>query len=137
MSIYLGPLFQRSPLRCRASIRKRGLRPTTDTAVCDHPTPPNLGHIMVDHELENVKAVCLGTSPALAWGLSGVWSAERGVGDVWDLWEVNLADTDEVHVLPEFGQRMDEVRVLGPIPVGRIWHVGARTVGRLRWYHAP
>lgn len=136
MSIYLGPLYHWSPVANRAGIRKRGLRPTTLTAIAQRPTPPHVrGHYVEDLEPVELKAVCLGTSPALAWALSGVWDATPGA--VFDLWEVNLVDTDEVHVVPEYGQRMDEVRVIGPIPRGRVWHVGERTVGRLRWYTVP
>lgn len=135
MTLYLGALYHWSPLHCRASIRKRGLKPTCDTAVLHRPVPVNLGHIEMDHEVVTIKAVCLGSSPALAWGLSGVYDTKPG--DQWDLWEVNLTDADEVHVMPEQGQRLDEVRVLGPIPRSRIWHVGMRTVGRLRYFHAP
>lgn len=136
MTVYLGPLFHWSPIERRASIRKRGLTPRTSTVVCNHPVPREAtGHFVADHDLELVKAVCLGTSPALAWALSGVWSAQPG--SVWDLWEVNLDDDDEVHVFPVRGQQLAEVRVLTPLPARRVWHVGSRVRGRQRWYHAP
>lgn len=136
MNTYLGPLYHWSPVERRASIRKRGLKPRTPTLVAMHPVPVNLGHIETDDELCSHLAVCLGTSPATAWALSGVWSAERG--STWDLWEVVLDGTDEAHVRCEMGGELAEVRVLGPIPRGRIWHVGSRVVGNgSRWYHAP
>lgn len=136
MSVYLGPLYHWSPIERRAGIRTRGLRPRTYSVVCDHPVPPEVrGHFVKDHELERVKAVCLGTSPALAWALSGVWTAQPG--DVWDLWEVNLDDDDEVHVYPVRGRQLAEVRVLTPLPRSRVWHVGSRVRGAQRWYHAP
>ena len=71
MTVYLGPLFHWSPIERRDGIRRRGLRPRTDTAVCGHPVPREVtGHFVTHHEVEVVRAVCLGTSPALAWALS-------------------------------------------------------------------
>lgn len=132
----LAALFHWSPVEARARIRKRGLVPRTPTSIAQRPTPPGTGHVEVDEEAVEVKAVCLGTTPAAAWSLSGTWSA--AYGSTWDLWECNVPDELEVHVVPEMGTELWEVRVLGTIPRGRMWHVGSRVVAaRSRWYHAP
>lgn len=137
MTALLGQMFHWSPIEVRPSIRKRGLKPTCPTAVAGRPVPPDLGHFVTEDELDGLPGVCLGTSPAVAWSLSGVWSAARG--SVWDLWEVRLTVDDEVHVRTEYGPEINEVRVLGRIPRSRCWHVGSRVVPMRgsRWYHAP
>lgn len=48
-------------------------------------------------------------------------------GETWDLWQVRLADEDEVHILPEWGRWLREVRVANRIPKRRLWWVGERT----------
>lgn len=118
MSLVLPVLYHWSPETCRASIRRRGLKPTTPTAYLE----------------DSFLAVCLGTSPSHAWSLCGAIWADRGSS--WDLWQVTLDDIDHVHVLPSHGadgHRLQEVRVANPIPKARIWHVGSRTVGARRW----
>lgn len=110
----LPALFHWSPRERRASIRRRGLVP--GFAPCLSSDRQHL--------------VCLGLTPSSAWSLSG---AVRSVkGDVWDLWQVQLADGDEVHPLPFSGPELLEVRVAGPIPADRIWWVGERLRGHRR-----
>ncbi|MCU1488289.1 MAG: hypothetical protein JWN67_5035 [Actinomycetia bacterium] len=132
MSLVLPPLFHWSRSSSRASIIRRGLRPTTMTAVWvrpDRPVPVPR-HAVVDVEAESLLAVCLGTSPSTAWNLSGRISAEKG--EAWDLWEVQLGPDDEVHFRPVYGDDLDEVRVVNRIPKSRCWLVAQRTVPTTR-----
>lgn len=133
----LANLYHWSPSTAGRGILRHGLRPRTETVVAGHPVPPNLGHYVSEDEAETYRAVCLGTTPAAAWALSGMFSAEPG--QVWDLWEVNLADDDEVHIRTEYGPEMFEVRVLGSIPKSRCWFVGSRAVPARgsKWYAHP
>lgn len=70
--------------------------------------------------------ICFGTTPSAAWGLSGdmSWASEI---EEWDLWQVNLAENDEVHVRPDFGWDIKEVRVHNAIGPDRVWWVATRT----------
>lgn len=126
-------LYHWSPFDCRERIIKRGLRPSTPTAVeqfdCKGVGPrrlrPSRGFV-------TRKAVCLGTSPSHAWSLCGALWGERG--STWDLWQVDLDETDEVIAMPfDDGHRLGELRVLNRIPKRRAWLVGSRTVGAQRW----
>lgn len=110
MSLVLPVFYHWSLAAHRPSIVRRGLRPSCPTST---------------RYEESTLAVCLGTSPSHAWSLSGAVFAEKG--DVWDLWQVGLDDGDEVHPLPFFGNRLEEVRVLNRIPKRRLWLVGQRT----------
>lgn len=131
MSLVLPVLFHWAPIECRPGIIRRGLKPTCPTAV------PMSAPIAGTHHAREVDpegttlAVCLGTSPSHAWSLCGALFAERG--SRWDLWQVTLDDGDEVHPLPFWGHRLDEIRVANRIPKSRIWHVATRTVGARRW----
>jgi hypothetical protein len=134
---HLSNLYHWSPAKARTGILRRGLLPRTPTSVAMHPVPDNLGHHMSDDDLETHLAVCLGTTPGAAWALSGAWSGERG--EPWDLWEVSLCDEDEVHIRCEYGAELWEVRVLGPVPKGRLWFAGTRVVPQRgsRWHARP
>lgn len=110
----LPALYHWSPRDRRTSIRRLGLvpgkRPTIGTVrtVTD-------GRFMV----------CLAPDPAMAWSLSG---GTRWVSaSTWDLWQVHLADSDEVHVLPYFGPRIVEVRVANRIPKRRLVWLAERS----------
>lgn len=112
----LPTLYHWSPFARREQVRAEGLRPYS---------PPT-----TTSELDNVWAmgfgcVCLGATPARAWGLSGDMQHNSEIEE-WDLWQVELDDRDEVHVRAEFGPRIQEVRVMNPIPGDRLWWVGAR-----------
>lgn len=71
--------------------------------------------------------VCLGVDPQGAWSLSGAmeWCSEI---DMWDLWQVRLADGDEVQPRAEFGPRIVEIKVRNSIARDRVWFVGRRRV---------
>lgn len=128
MSLRLPSLFHWSPATNRERIQRRGLKPTTDTAVWVRPFRPGdkVGHFHEDLPDQSLKAVCLGTSPETAWAYSGAISAERGA--TWDLWEVTLHDTDETHLRPMYGNDLVEVRVVNRIPKSQVWYVASRTV---------
>lgn len=135
MTIFLPPGYHWAPTAVRPSIMRRGLKPTTATAVWHRPVGyGHRGHITVDSEPDALLAVCLGTTPSTAWSLSGAINADRG--ESYDLWEVWLADDDEIHVRPQMGYGIDEVRVIGHIPKARCWYVGTREVraSGSRWY---
>lgn len=72
-------------------------------------------------------SVSFGPTPALAWAYShGAW---KSVG-TFDLWEVQLEPTDEVHVQPMWGDRIVEIRVHNRIKKSRLIWVGERTEPR-------
>lgn len=125
MSLVLPPLFHWSPVACRAKINKRGLRPTCPTAATFSPPIEGTTIRYIDRDA-TVKAVCLGTTPSHAWSLSGAIFAERH--SEWDLWQICLDEDDEVHPLPFFGNRLDEIRVANRIPKSRVWFVATRKV---------
>lgn len=136
MSLVLPVFFHWSPASKRASIKRHGLRPTTPTYSPIGPPLPG-GARECDPDDGTVYAVCLGTSPSHAWSLSGAIFGERG--QEWDLWQVVLDPGtddhpgDEVHPLPFFGNRLDEVRVANAITKDRLWLVGTREIGYRRW----
>lgn len=105
----LSPLFHWSPAARYSKITTEGLRPNQIHTVASVPLP----------------YVCLGVDPAIAWTLSG--AMEWTEVEVWDLWQVLLAEHDSVQVRPEFGPNMLEVKVHGPIPPDRLWWCGRRT----------
>lgn len=133
MTLELPNLYHWSPSVNRGKIKRRGLRPTVETAIVGEPVPPGVGHIVVDDEIETALAICLGTSAATAWALSGYYSAE--VDESWDLWEVRVTDDDVLHYMPTKGATIDEIRVINRIPKSRVWYAGTRlrTAGR-RWH---
>lgn len=102
-------LFHWSPRDRKAGIIRRGLVPAMAPCLSS----------------ERQDLVCLSPTPSCAWSLSGAIRAEKG--EPWDLWQVRLADTDEVHVLPFWGGVLREVRVANRIPKSRVWWVGERT----------
>lgn len=115
----LETLFHWSPHDRFHAISMHGLAPYT---------PPRIETI--NEELGTKVAgwpyICLGTTPSSAWSLSGDMDEETEV-DGWDLWQVNLVDTDEVHVRSEWGPVIHEVRVHNAIGADRIWWVATRT----------
>lgn len=110
----LPQLYHWSPVSRRAAIELDGLIPGCEPTVGTVSTVTNGRHM-----------ICFGTSPSAAWGLSG----NTVLPGVWDLWQVNLAATDEVHVLPMFGDLISEVRVANAIPPSRLWWIGQRDEG--------
>lgn len=107
----LPALYHWSPEGRRAAIRGDGLRPFSEPVVQEG------GHAFA--------YICLGTDPQNAWTLSGDMGWVKEV-ERWDLWQVRLADGDEVHYRSDFGPRLIEVRVFTPIPGERVWLVGSR-----------
>lgn len=126
MSLLLPVLYHWSRERSRKQIIRLGLRPTcpTSTRYSAAVIPGTVnGRWLSD---DSAVMVCLGTSPSHAWSLSGAIQGEPG--ETWDCWQVTLDVGDEVHPLPFFGHRLDEIRVANRIPKSRIWMVGSRTV---------
>jgi hypothetical protein len=137
VSLPIPSLYHWSPLDRRDRIVKRGLRPSTPTAV-ERFEEQGAGARMLRPSLgfDTAKAVCLGSSPSHAWSLCGALWGERG--SCWDLWQVTLVDEDDTVVMPsdEGGARFGELRVLNRIPKARVWHVGTRIIGTQHWSHA-
>lgn len=110
----LPALYHWSPSDRREAIRREGLRPYSPPVVHGAGVPDTA-----------FPYLCLGTEPSGAWSLSGdmAW-----VGDVasWDLWQVRLADGDEVHYRADFGPELREVRLHSVVPADRVWFVGTR-----------
>lgn len=105
----LDPLFHWSPADRFERIFAEGLRPNGE---------PTVASVALPH-------VALALDPAMAWTLSGAmeWVSEV---DAWDLWQVTIADGDQVVVRPEFGPEIREIKVHGPIPPDRLWWCGRR-----------
>lgn len=105
-------LFHWSPIENRESILQTGLKPYAHPCVHSR----NLAY----------PYICMSPSPSLAWGLSGDMD---WVGDIedWDLWMIRLAEKDDVHVSPNWGAEIAEVRVRNAIPADRLWWVGQRS----------
>lgn len=135
MSIRISELFHWSPADRRASIIKRGLRPSTPTLI-EQFVEEGEGPFMLrpSKGVDTVKAVCLGTTPSHAWSLCGAIWGDRD--ETWDLWQVSLVAGDEIRVMPCDDAELGEFRVLHRIPKSRVWHVGTRVIGPQRWSHA-
>lgn len=106
----LPALFHWAPTERRVSILQNGLVPYS---------PP------VTHSAGAFPYVCLSPTPSSAWGLSGdmEWTSEVAQ---WDLWQVRLQDSDEVHVLPGWGPVLREIRVQNALSADRVWYVATR-----------
>lgn len=113
----LPALFHWSPADRRESIQREGLRPYCPAVIST----------CVDGNGRDLSwpYLCFSPTPSSAWGLSGDmhWATEI---EQWDLWQVRLADGDEVHVRSDFGPVIREVRVYGSIPPDRCWWVAMR-----------
>lgn len=105
----LGSLYHWSPTPNRQKILREGLVPASPSMVATS----ELGYI------------CLGPTPRKAWTYSGdlEWAQEN---DDWDLWQVSLADRDEVRIRMDYGMLVIEVKVHNVIPPDRLWWVGQR-----------
>lgn len=118
MHTELGPLYHWSPRSRLKGITRLGL------------VPGKKKHWYVNEvtgtkEAYSQDSVSFSLDPATAWNYShGCW---RGVG-VFDLWQVFLIPTDEVHILPGWGAQINEVRVKNRIPKSRLIFIGERTV---------
>lgn len=108
----LPALYHWSPADRRDAIRGEGLRPySTPTVHSD----PDLAS----------PYLCLSTTPSSGWGLSGDMGWVGGIEE-WDLWQVRLAEGDEVHYRADFGPVLREIRVYTAIPADRVWFVASR-----------
>lgn len=114
----LPPLYHWSPRERLGSIRRRGLLPGC---------PPTVGSISTVHDEQLV--VCFGTDPQMAWRLSGGMRWARHIV-TWDLWQTELVSTDAVFVLPEWGNRIKEVRIANRVPKSRLTWIGERSTRR-------
>lgn len=108
--LLLPALYHWSPAGRFDQIFREGLRP--------HAGPTVAGTTSLCY-------VCLSPTPSRAWSLSGdmEWVSEF---DEWDLWQVRLADGDDVRIRPDYGPAIQEVKVHGPIPADRIWWAARR-----------
>ncbi len=124
----LGPLYHWSPRDRLASIKRLGLVPghRNVRGPVWHGTRTNpasgedvgAGEYRAEH-------VCFSPDPATAWNYS---QAVFKVPGTYDLWQVWLVPTDEVHILPMWGDRIIEVRVANRIYKRRLHWVGERTI---------
>lgn len=121
MSSHLGPMYHWSPRSRLKGIKRLGLVPgkrNVNGPTFHDPDDPSRGEF-------TQPGVCLSPDPATAWAYShGCWRSNG----IFDLWQLSLATSDEVHVLSQWGSRILEVRVHNRIPKGRLVWVGERTV---------
>jgi hypothetical protein len=112
----LGPLYHWSPADRREQILRDGLQPYAPPAVSG------------GGEMSTIAwpYLCFGLTAKGAWRYSGDMGYDHLSETEWDLWQVALADTDEVHIRAEFGPRVKEVRVHNAIPADRVWWVARR-----------
>jgi hypothetical protein len=123
MSTELGPLYHWSPRERLSSIKRLGLMPRRRNHH-DH-YAEYINSVTGKSEVYRQDSVSFSTTPATAWMYShGAW---KSVG-TFDLWEVYLLPSDEVHVSPMWGDRIIEVRVRNRIKKSRLVWVGERTV---------
>lgn len=108
------PLYHWSPADRRKQITRYGLRPGCRPTIGTVSTVTDGRHML-----------CLSSSPSAAWGLSGAVGCRAVSG--WDLWQVHLTDSDEVHILPTWGAWVTEIRVANRIPKSRLWYVAHRS----------
>jgi hypothetical protein len=111
----LPALYHWSPRANRNDIRDHGLKPYASMRGAPE-----------EQWAMGCGCICLAAEPSQAWRLSGDIDGASPDTEEWDLWEVRLADTDEVHVRAEFGQDIKEIRVMNTIPADRLWWVGVR-----------
>ncbi len=102
-------LFHWSPADRYRDIIDKGLKPGSDNTVASG----------------KLHYLCASTLPDQAWLLSGAtdWCADI---DLWDLWVIAVAPTDELHVRPFFGTVIEEIKIRNPIPADRLWWAGRR-----------
>ena len=113
--MHLLTLYHWSPSGRYHSITALGLLTGQEPVMCSQPYP----------------YICASPDPRTAWNLCAALADEFGVelpGGGWDLWAIAVADSDELHVRPEFGPAIAEVQIRNAIPVHRVWWVGRRHV---------
>lgn len=125
MSTELGPLYHWSPRERLPSIKRLGLIPGRLNHVNES---SYINEITGKREVYRQDSVSFSTTPATAWVYShGTWNSTG----TFDLWEVYLLSSDEVHVSPMWGDRIIEVRVRNRIKKSRLVWVGERTVATI------
>lgn len=129
MSSSLGPLYHWSPRERLNGIKRLGLMPgkRNISGPVYHGTNPDGSTIVDDDGVAEFlqRGVCFSATPARAWDYShGAWRTKG----TFDLWMVELESSDEVHILPQWGGTIVEVRVHNRIPKSRLVWVGERTV---------
>lgn len=127
MSTTLGPLYHWSPRERLSSIRRSGLMPGKRNIA--GPVWHGLDDTGTPHDDGRGEflqpGVCLAPSPAAAWDYShGAWRSKG----TFDLWQLTLEPADEVHILPQWGAQLIEIRVHNRIKKSRLIWVGERTV---------
>jgi hypothetical protein len=130
-SAALPPLYHWSPATRRASINRRGLLTGRHLSRFD-PVPdaeldPDLSPVEVlEQQRWRATYICLGFTADAAASVS--WRVFGEPGQEWDLWQVYLGAGDEVHVRPEYGPQLWEVRVHNPIPKRRVHFLASRVL---------
>lgn len=120
----IGPLYHWSPRDRLASIRKLGLVPGKR----NFHGSTYINHVTSEEEEYLQPSVSFSLDAATAWNYShGCWKSE---GE-FDLWMVVLNPSDEVHVQPCWGSRINEIRVANRIPKKRLTWIGERKVEAL------
>lgn len=108
----LGQLYHWSPAGRHPSIARDGLRPFSPNVTCTAPS----------------EYICASPDPRTAWNLSGALADVSGHSSAaWDLWQFDIAPTDEIHIRAEFGPHIQEIQIRNTIPAERLFHVGRRT----------
>jgi hypothetical protein len=117
----LPALYHWSPKDRREDIMRDGLKPYS-MPVCHG---AGVGELKFAY-------ICFSPTPSGAWGLSGDIDGnfEDTISE-WDLWQVRLAEGDEVHYRADWGPWLREVRVHTAIPANRVWYVATRETGTL------
>lgn len=121
----LPPLYHWSPRDRRLSIQKYGLMPGKKSTCISGLPEDEEDELTVASRNWRAPYVCLSTSPRMAWSLSGDIFGEPQ--QLWDLWEVRLESSDEVHIRPTFGPRIEEIRIHNRIHKRRVWWTAERT----------
>lgn len=107
----VGTVYHWSPIERRDEILRDGLK--------------LLSEPVVHSGEESFPYLCFSPDPLRAWRLSGDmgWTSEY---EEWDLWLVSLVDGDEIHIQPEWGPEITEIRCRNSIPASRIHWVALR-----------
>lgn len=115
MEVKIGELYHWSPRKRRKQIVRHGLRPHMIPTVS-----------LIEDEDWRPPYICLGTTPMLAWQLSGGLRRDNLPHGPWDLWEITPAGNDEFKIRTDWGPDIIEVRCLNRIPKRRVAWIGER-----------
>lgn len=128
MSTSVGPLYHWSPRARLNGIKRLGLMPgqRNISGPVYHGVNDDGSRIEDDDGSVEFRQqmVCFSPDPATAWRYShGAWGSKGK----FDLWQVELIPSDEVHILPNWGGEIVEVRVNNRIKKSRLTWVGERS----------